>query len=81
VATRAQLREFVERDWGGAEASKRAWWAALAPAQRMELAAGLWQHARESVFDWPECTRAEDLDHHHELARRLRRIADALARR
>jgi hypothetical protein len=81
VVTRAQVREFVERDWGRVEESKRAYWAGLAPAQRLELAGGLWQHAREHASAWPESTRAEDIAHHRRLARRLREISDALARR
>lgn len=80
------VRAFVDRDWAGFAALKRAHWAerfriegaeATRRASRM-----LWEHARRVRPDWPtERERAEDLAHHVELKRLIDQAAHAFADR
>jgi hypothetical protein len=51
------------------------------PQERFELAAGLWEHARQVVPGWPsEADRADDLRDHIELKRRFDAVAHVFRR-
>ena len=82
----ADARAFVERDWAGLAALKRAHWAERFRAEgahaTLRAATALWEHARRVRPEWPsEQDRAADLAQHVELKRQIDRAAHAFHRR
>jgi hypothetical protein len=77
--TRAEILDFVRRDWAAVEAAKAEDWA----KRKASMAAGELLAAAESLrrsvarwrADWPsEADREADLAAHVELSRRLRSV-------
>ena len=72
------VRSFARRDWEAVERSKRGHWARVwreqGPAAAWAACTDLWERLRTTSPRWPDdAQRAEDLDHHVEVARKLAR--------
>lgn len=72
------IREFLDRDWAAARASKDAYWgdriARLGPVEGLRIADELRRQALLQRPDWPgPVDRRRDLLSHVRLAERLRR--------
>jgi hypothetical protein len=84
--TREAMLAFRQRRWDLVRAAKQAYWAedtrTRGPAAGFAAEEAMWQHAREIDPTWPSpSSRQTDLEHHIQMCARLRRVADAFARR
>lgn len=74
------LRAFCGRDWARARAAKEQFWAEdhrrRGPQAGLAIGAALWEHTRSIDPSWPSPEqRSDDLEHHMELAERIKRVA------
>jgi hypothetical protein len=81
VITR-NIRDFVNRDWAEARASKDAYWgdriARLGPLEAFRIAEELRQQMRLNDPSWPDdASRRQDVLDHVRFAERLRRAGSA----
>ena len=77
--TRAEILDFVRRDWAAVEAAKAEDWAkrkcSMSAGELLAVAEGLRRSVVRRRADWPsEADRDADLAAHVELSRRLRSV-------
>ena len=73
----------MNRPWDKLRQAKDEHWAQeTSPAKSLAIGAALWEHVRAVDPTWPdEAQRAADYSHHLELAEKMKRLSNALARR